>query len=261
MRGRLCWRPTGRTTRLCRMSRCRWKSHTSGTWRPRRWWEAQQLSFREAETNRFAASERQRVGMGTVADVLQAKTVVSSAQLALQTTEGQLHITRGGLALSMGLPANTPYDIERMPEQIPSEGISQTVDQLIEQALKSRSDLASARAQFQAAQAHARDVGGRAWPALLASGSAGNTWIPEGENAGSYSAALLLNVPLFTGYSMAYDTKQARYQAEAQGERTHGLEQQVTYDVFQFVLRSSDGGAAGQNDRRPGRKRGTERNK
>src|SRR5204862_380480 len=80
---------------------------------------AQQTTVKEAQTNLEAAEQRHRVGLATIADVLQAKTARSQAQLALETVEGTLQTTRGALALAMGLPANVPYDVELPPDTTP----------------------------------------------------------------------------------------------------------------------------------------------
>src|SRR5206468_12527508 len=72
---------------------------------------AQQTTLKEAQSNLEAAEQRHNVGLATIADVLLARTALSQARLALQTTEGRFQTTRGALALSMGLPANVPYDL------------------------------------------------------------------------------------------------------------------------------------------------------
>ena len=65
---------------------------------------AQRTTLAEAQANLEAAEERRRVGLATIADVLQARTAASQAQLDLQSTEGNLQTTRGALALALGLP-------------------------------------------------------------------------------------------------------------------------------------------------------------
>ncbi|MEO8227884.1 MAG: TolC family protein, partial [Gemmatimonadota bacterium] len=80
---------------------------------------AQRLTLREAETNLQAAEERRRVGVATIADVLQARTAASQARLALETTEGTVQTTRGALALALGLPANLPYDLDSTAAEVP----------------------------------------------------------------------------------------------------------------------------------------------
>src|SRR5437870_596502 len=114
---------------------------------------AQQTTLKEAQANLQAAEERHRVGLATIADVLQAKTALSRAQLTLETTQGALQTTRGALALSMGLPANVPYDVALPPDTLPPLGISDSVDALIERAVRERPDLAAARAEARAVQA------------------------------------------------------------------------------------------------------------
>ena len=74
---------------------------------------ADSTSLHEAQTSLEATQERQRVGLATIADVLQAKTAFSQAQLNLETTEGTLLTARGALAVSLGVPANLPYDSGR----------------------------------------------------------------------------------------------------------------------------------------------------
>src|SRR2546421_496477 len=98
--------------------------------------DAQQTTLKEAQTNLEAAEQRHRVGLATIADVLQARTALSQARLALQATEGDLQTTRGGLALSMGLPANIPYDIAVVPDTTLPLGVVEGVDTLITQALR-----------------------------------------------------------------------------------------------------------------------------
>ena len=60
--------------------------------------EAQRTTLAEADTNLTAAEERRRVGVATIADVLQSRTAVSQARLDVETTEGTLQTTRGALA-------------------------------------------------------------------------------------------------------------------------------------------------------------------
>src|SRR5207247_230524 len=113
---------------------------------------AQQTTLREAQTNLEAAEQRHRVGLATIADELQARTALSQARLSLQAIEGQLQTTRGALALSMGLPANVPYDIALPSDTTVPLGISDSVDPLIERAVRERPDLAAERAEGAAAQ-------------------------------------------------------------------------------------------------------------
>ena len=171
---------------------------------------AQQTTLKEAQANLQAAEERHRVGLATIADVLQAKTALSRAQLTLETTQGALQTTRGALALSMGLPANVPYDVALPPDTLPPLGISDSVDALIERAVRERPDLAAARAEARAVQARVSVARAQALPSLVVSGSTGETYFLNTSTFGnSYTASIAIQIPLFSGWSRIYGVKAA----------------------------------------------------
>src|SRR5438874_2159874 len=171
--------------------------------------DAQQTTLKEAQTNLEAAEQRHRVGLATIADVLQARTALSQARLALQATEGELQTTRGGLALSMGLPANIPYDLEVVPDTTLPLGVVEGVDTLIARALRERPDLATQRALVEQARARVSVVRSQALPSLALGGNAGETFFinpPTGSatSGNNYTATLTLAIPLFNGGSQIY---------------------------------------------------------
>jgi outer membrane protein TolC len=195
--------------------------------------EAQATSLKEAQANLAAAEERRRVGLATVADVLQAKTALSQAQLTMQSTEGTLATTRGALALALGLPANVPYDVDTTAADVPVAVLADSVQQLINAAVAGRPDLAAARADAEAAAARVSDARSALLPELRLSGNAGRTYatsIPNGSD--NYTVSLGLSIPIFSGFSRRYDLKSAQYSAEAARAQAAGLRQQVIFEVF-----------------------------
>jgi len=195
--------------------------------------QAQRTTLAEADTNLMAAEERRRVGVATIADVLQAKTAVSQAQLNVQTTEGTLQTTRGALALALGLPANLSYDVDISAALVPVAPLADSVESIIAAALRDRPDLAAARAQAEAAQAAVGEARSAQLPSLNFDATAGRTYattIPDGAN--SYSLSLGLTIPIFNGFSRQYDVRGARFDAEAAGARAKSLREQVVFQVF-----------------------------
>src|SRR6266567_3841790 len=183
--------------------------------------DAQLTTLREAQTNLEAAEQRHRVGLATIADVLQARTALSQARLALEATQGALQTTRGALALSMGLPANIPYDLEVIPDTTLPLGVVEGVDTLIAQALRARPDLAAQRAQVDQARARVSVARSQALPTLALGGTAGETYFinpPAGSatSGNSYNATLTLSFPLFSGGTQIYTVKAALAAARAQ---------------------------------------------
>src|SRR2546421_905535 len=182
--------------------------------------DAQQTTLAEAQTNLDAAEQRHRVGLATIADVLQARTALSQARLALESTQGDLQTTRGALALSMGLPANVPYDIAVVPDSTTPVGIVEGIDSLITRAMRERPDLAAQRALVDQARARVTVARSQALPTLTVGGNTGDTYFinpaagfPTSGN--SYTATLTLSFPLFSGWSQIYNVKAASAAAAA----------------------------------------------
>jgi TolC family type I secretion outer membrane protein len=194
---------------------------------------AERSAIAEAQANLKAAQQRNKVGLATIADVLQAKTALSQEQLNLETTQGNLQAARGGLAAALGLPANLPFDLAPMPATIPVGMISLSVDSVINAALRNRPDLAAARAQAAAAAAQVRVARSAELPSLTLGSSAARTYTSPQTFAGpSYSVTLGLAIPIFNGFSHQYDLAAARAQADAISALADQTRQQVVTQVF-----------------------------
>jgi outer membrane protein len=195
--------------------------------------EAQRTTLEEAETNLTAAEERRRVGLATIADVLQARTAASQARLDLQTIEGNVQTTRGALAQALGLPANLPYDVDSSAAAAPVAQLADSVNAVIATALQGRPDLAAVRAEVEAARAGVTEARAAQFPSLEFSATAGRTYattIPDGAN--SYSLSLGLTIPLFNGFARQYDVRAAEFEAEAARARAQSLRNDVVFQVF-----------------------------
>ncbi len=203
---------------------------------------AQRTTLAEAQANLDAAEERRRVGVATIADVLQARTALGQARLDLQAVEGTVQTTRGSLALATGFPANLSYDIDTTIVNRDIAAVSDSVDGLITLALAQRPDLAAARADYQSARADIAVAGAQRLPSLVANGSTGITYRSgTSGSADSYTLSLGLRIPLFNGFTWEYNREAARALAEAARARAQSLEQQVIFQVFSayYALRTA----------------------
>jgi outer membrane protein len=195
--------------------------------------DAQQVVVQEATTNLAAAQERHEVGLATIADVLQAKTALSQAQLTLETLEGQLDISRGAVAVGMGLPATTSFDIPAVAASDSVDFISQSVDSLIAVAERARPDLAAARADIGAATANVRAANAANRPALLLGTTTGRTQSTQtGFSGNTYSLNLGLQLPIFTGFANEYHARSAGDELMAASARAEQMRQQVGLQVL-----------------------------
>jgi outer membrane protein TolC len=109
--------------------------------------DAQIESVSEAEADLAAATERQRVGVATLQEVLQTRTALSQARFQLATNEGDLLAARGSLAQAMGLSANTRFEIPDVTVSDSVADVAASVDTLINRAIATRPELAHLRAE------------------------------------------------------------------------------------------------------------------
>ena len=194
---------------------------------------AERSAIAEAQANLTAAQQRNRVGLATIADVLQARTALSQEQLNLETIQGNLQAARGGLAAALGLPANLPFDLEPLTGPIPVRAMTQSVDSIINDALRNRPDLAAARAQAAAASAQVRVARAAELPSLNLTGNGARTYSSPSTFAGpSYTVALGVSLPIFNGFSHQYDVAAARAQADAFSALADQTRQNVVTQVF-----------------------------
>jgi outer membrane protein TolC len=195
--------------------------------------DAQRAAVDEANAALQAADERHKVGLATIADVLQARTARSQAQLALESLEGALHIARGSLAVAMGLPANAGFDVPDIALSDSVHAMTASVDSLIETAVRTRPELAAARAQSLGAASQLRVARAAALPALgfTATGASNGSNVSTFSGR-TYSLNFGVQIPLFTGFSREYDIRGASDQLVAAEARANLTRQQVIQQVF-----------------------------
>jgi outer membrane protein TolC len=194
---------------------------------------AQRSTVEEARAALEAAEQRNKVGLATIADVLQARTALSQAELDALTTEGALATTRGALAVSMGLPANLPYDVDSLAGQQPVALLADSVDALIARAVLERPDLAAIQAQVRQSEARVTEARGARLPSLVLTGSNGFTGVGGTTSLhNNYAVTLGLQIPIFNGFAREYTQRAAEAQADASRAAAQSLRQQVIFEVF-----------------------------
>ena len=203
--------------------------------------DAQQATLQQRRTTLDAAEARHNAGVATIADVLQARTAVSQAQLTYDTIEGNLRAIEGALATAMGISPTTKVDTGVLPSDVPADELSGAIDELIAQAQTMRPELAAARAVAERAEARIREVRSEGLPSITASASTGVTWFSDGDHTTPHAASIGLRFPLFTGSRNTYDVRRAQIEAELAREEVRDLSQQVSLDVWTsyYALRTA----------------------
>jgi outer membrane protein len=197
--------------------------------------EAQVVAVDEAQTDTAAAEARLRVGVGTLAEVLQTRTALAQAKLELATLGGNLLTARANLALAMGVQANARFDVPEIASTDSVATVAASVDTLINRAITLRPDLAAARADASALAAEIRVARSAGYPALTLSstGSYARQLQGAGNTTGrNFSVVLGLQIPIFNGFSKEYDVRAARDEYEAGLARVQSTAQQISVQVF-----------------------------
>jgi outer membrane protein len=132
---------------------------------------AARASLANAQQVQQAAEARLQNGLATLPDVLEARSATAQAQYDLQTILGVEHIVRGVLATTLALPAATAIPIQPLDEIPTPESIAETVEQLIERALKQRPDFQAEAANVRAANAERQQARSAFYPDLKFQGA------------------------------------------------------------------------------------------
>ena len=193
---------------------------------------AARITLAEADTNLASAQQRNRAGVATIADVLQAQVQVAQAQLDLESAEGNAQTSRGNLAVAMGLPANARFGLAEMSDTISIDATLIGVDTLIDRALVLRPDLAALRAQIQQAQAQVRVAKSAELPSVVLGANVGKSFSDVANFQGlNYSVTLGIQLPIFN-LARQYNLTGAQAQVDVASARADVLRVQVGQQVY-----------------------------
>src|SRR2546421_17233 len=171
---------------------------------------SQESTIKERQASLDAANARHNAGVATIADVLQAQTALSQAQLNYETIEGNLRTFEGSLSTAMGLSPTTHFGTGELAADVPTDAIGTAVDQLIAHAQQSRPDFAAARAAVERSRARVQAVRSEGLPTFSFTSSIASTTFRGAANVTTqpYSYGVTMHFPLFTGFRTKYDLRE-----------------------------------------------------
>jgi outer membrane protein TolC len=197
--------------------------------------DAARASVAEAEASLNAAEERHRVGLATIADVLQARTARADAALSLETIEGDVSIARGALAVVMGFAPTAAVDMEDLPAPDSSSvrAAMQSADSVIALAMRNRPDLSQAVADADRAAAEVRIAESARRPALTLDASGGyGTSADRALTGNNYRIGIGVSMPLLSSRANGYTAGAAIELRDAAAARLHQVRQDIALQVF-----------------------------
>ena len=196
---------------------------------------ANQEALKSAQASLSAANIRRQAGLATIGDVYRAETAVGQARLTVQRAEGELSKARGQLAVALGMPVSTRVSLLPWPVQPPLAKVAESLDLILDQAKSMRPDLVAAEAEVRAARAAVQTAKAAGLPTLELAVNGGRTGFLDEERvtSNSYSIAVNLRIPLFTGFRDTYSVRLAEAETEQAEAARDGLHRQSSLEVWQ----------------------------
>ena len=179
-----------------------------------------------------ASEERYQVGIATPADKLQAQTALSQARLLRIQADGAHKTAQGVLASITGHAVRDTVELTRAMEVPVGDTFDQDIGVLLELAQERRPDLRAAEARWRASAGDVEAARASGLPVLRTAASTGRYWLDGDSWNHQYSAGLVLDIPLFSGFRDTYRIRAAEAQHDAATAARDQLRLQVAIDVW-----------------------------
>ncbi|CRX38492.1 TolC family protein [Estrella lausannensis] len=195
--------------------------------------EARKKDLEDTSKGREASEKQFEAGIVAKKDVLQARSAYVNAQLNLQSQKGLEKIAMAQLATAMGLAADTVLNVAEPPLEPPTDKMSDDLYYFLSVAKAMRPDLQAAYASLVQSWANLKGVWSNGMPTLAAQGLFENVtnFTQSSQNNRLWQGQLVLNAPLFTGFSDYYNTKSARELVNVSWAQYRLVEQSALLDV------------------------------
>lgn len=196
--------------------------------------KAKELDVKDSRANLDVAQASYEAGIKNKVDLLQAESNLANTILQLQQLEGQVKIALGQLATALGLPANTPLDVNDIPEQLPVQDINSSVDKMIAIAKEKRADLRAFQSDYIKANYQLKLAQAQFLPQITANVNlqkANYTRTPILKTH-NYDTTLEISIPLFNGFYDTYEIKKRNELLNEAYQSWAEKEQQIILQVL-----------------------------
>jgi len=127
---------------------------------------AARTSLTKAETAQQAAEDRLKQGLGTLPDVLEARSATAQAELDLQSVIGAKDVAAGDLATALGVSPTTVIQVQSIDDLSIPTSLGDNVEAAIDRAFEQRPDLLEQVAKIRAANARVKKARAAYYPSL-----------------------------------------------------------------------------------------------
>jgi outer membrane protein len=196
--------------------------------------EAAQATLTDAQTVQQAVEARLANGLATLPDVLEARAATAQAQYELASIRGLEEIAHGVLATTLGATPSSPYQVEDVSKAPLPPTVNETVEAMMDRALRQRPDLLAQVAQADSDSAGIRSARSAYYPRLSFSGEWGHRNSYGSQNFNPtissqiypYSVQLNLNWTIFDAGARRHELERAEAQyGQAQAQAAFSRDQ------------------------------------
>ena len=196
------------------------------------------------------ASRRYEVGLAALNDKLQTQTSYEQSKLQVLQMENAVKQYEGDLATILNLPPQTSFKLKQPPKDRDLTALNKadTLDKMIEQASKERTEVKAQEANVNAANASLQELRSSRYGSFTLSAESGynNSWRTERSYNRDNSIGVNYRLPLFTGFDTSYKISAAEFKREqeryALEQTKNNIKNEVwgAYHDYQTAMKSYD---------------------
>lgn len=189
-----------------------------------------------AQTARDTADKKFKAGAVARADVLKADTSLATRILEVEKAKNNREIAKGTLLSKLSFSADQDIKISDMPSDFGKSTENKSIDDLIDQAKKTRPDLLSATANREAAWHRRNSTFLKNLPSISATGTVSYNPSPDtydpANSRYSGSIGIRASMPIFAGFANMYGVRSATATYERAQAQERATSDAATLDVF-----------------------------
>lgn len=180
-----------------------------------------EANLENAQASLDAANQKFALGLAALGEVAMARTQFLQKKINLTSQKQAVENSFAQLAFDLGLPADVPFQVQPLPEQVAAEPILDSIASLVEIAQKQRQDFLASEATVRSKEAALKNAKAQFLPTVSTSLDVGHYWFNGGleEKGPHWTAQFSLTLPLFSGFYYRNGVRVAKanlQQAQAQ---------------------------------------------
>jgi outer membrane protein TolC len=200
--------------------------------------ESARAALADAQTVREAVETRLSSGLATLPDALQARAAAAEAQYELASEEGSLETAHGDLATVLGVSPTSSFRVQEEPS-VPALD-EETVQAILDRALKQRPDLLAQLAHLKSTEAAIQQAHSAFDPTFSFSGSWGHNYAIGQQKGGPelhsqiypYQAQFTLAWTVFDGNARTHEVRRAQAESEEARQQAASTRNQIENEIW-----------------------------